>query len=87
MHRQREKYNQISIVSLLLAFFIGLFAVIKSFYLFILFSLFLLFISLLSDAMLLHISFRKIDGVKQFARGFILFVLFIFLLFKLSKGS
>lgn len=86
MYAQREKYFQISIVSLALAFLIGFIAMIKASYLLILISLYCLAASLISEAFALYISFRHVDGWKQFIRGILLFVFTTYLLFKLIRG-
>ncbi|MBO1002094.1 hypothetical protein ACFSKI_05805 [Pseudogracilibacillus auburnensis] len=87
MHHQRDKYNQISIVSLLLAFLIGLFAMIKSYQLIILFSLYLLTLSIVTEALLLNMSLRKTESIKQLIRGLILFILISYLFIKFVRGS
>lgn len=87
MHHQREKYNQVSIIALLLAVIIGIFSIIKSFHLFILFSFYLLAVSIIAEALFLNISLRQIEGAKQLARGIMLIILVTYLFIKFVKGS
>jgi len=86
MHHQREKYMLVSFISLGLAIIIGIIAILKSHYFFILFSFSLLAISLISDALFLNSSFRQMEGLKQFIRGAMLFILITYLLLYFLKN-
>ncbi len=81
MHHERDKYNLMSIGSLGLALIIGLFAMIKSFLLLIIISFYLIAVSLICEALLLNISFRQLEGIKQLARALVLIILITYLLF------
>jgi len=86
MHHQREKYNLVSIISLALAILIGTISLIKASYFFIIFSFYLLAISIISDALLLNMSFRKTEALKQLARGIMLFIFVTFLFLRHFKS-
>ena len=79
MYHQREKYNLISITTLGLSILFGSIAIFKHYYLFVLFSILLIAVSIISDALLLNMSFHKFEGLKQLVRGVMLVLLIIYL--------
>lgn len=80
MLQHHKKLHFITIISLCLTVgFIGLFIFRTSvFYLFV--SCYLAIISIVSDALLLHVTFRKHESLKQLLRGITLFVAVTFIL-------
>jgi len=83
MLHQRDKYNLISIASLGLAILIGIFAMFSSRFYLIIFSFYLIAASIMSDGLFLNMTFRKAEGLMQFMRGIMLFVLVTYIAFKL----
>lgn len=80
MFQQRNKYLLITLISLGLAILcFGLF-VVKSLVFYLFLSCYLLIVSILSDALLLHITFHKHESIKQFLRGLTLLLVVTFLL-------
>lgn len=86
MYQQREKYNKISLLSLVLALIICFFALLKTSYLLVLFSLYLLVISLFSEMLVMLYSQRQIEAIKQLIRTTLLFTMTTFLLIRFIKG-
>jgi len=83
MHHQREKYYLGSLLSLGIAILVGSVAIFKSSYFFMIFCFYLLAISIISDALLLNMMFRKPEGLMQLIRGVVLIILVTFLFLKL----
>ncbi|MEI3604263.1 hypothetical protein SPD48_01045 [Pseudogracilibacillus sp. SE30717A] len=81
MQHERDKYNLLSIGSLGLAILIGFIAMIKSTFLLIIVSFYMIAASLICEALLLNISFRQIEGLKQLARAIVLIIFVTYLLF------
>lgn len=82
MYRQREKYEHISYLALILAMITTFVAILKSYYLLVLFSLFLVSISLIAEALLLHMFHRQIESIKHLVRAILIIVLITFLFIK-----
>lgn len=82
MHRQREKYEQLSFLALILAMVTTFVAIFKSYYLLVLISLLLVSISLIAEALLLHMFHRQIESIKHLVRAILIIVLIAFLFIK-----
>lgn len=85
MFQQRNKFQIITIISLCLAVFsVGLF-IFKSSVVYLFLSCYLLIISIISDSLLLHVTFQKHESIKQLLRGITLLLAVTFLLFYLLR--
>lgn len=83
MYHQREKYLQISLITLGLAIIICIIAIFKSYYLLVFLSLLLISISLIAEALLLNLFHRPLESLKQLVRASLIIILLIFLFIKL----
>lgn len=86
MYSQREKATRLSLITLGVALLLGIFAITKSSYLFFLFALTSIAISLIADAITLHILFRKSEGLLQLIRGSLLLFIVFILFLRMLKG-
>jgi len=86
MHGQRRQVMIISIVTLALACLLLIFSLISFKPLSLFFLIFLLAVSLLSDSIVLHLTFQRQEALIQFIRGgCLLFCFFLFILHFLLK--
>lgn len=83
MYHQREKYLQLSFIMIGLAIITSVVAILKSYYSLILISLFLIAISLVAEALFLHLFHRKLEALKHIIRALLIVILVFFLFAKI----
>lgn len=83
MRHPYEKFIRIELVSMILAVLMGIIVLMKGFLILIFMCFFLIIISLLTDAILLWVTYQKIQSGKQLFRAIIMLILTIYLIFKL----
>jgi len=80
MHGQRRQLMMISIATLSLACLLLIISLISFKPLILFFLIFLLALSLLSDSIVLHLSFQRQEALIQFIRGGCLLLCFLILI-------
>ncbi|MFC4558125.1 hypothetical protein ACFO3D_07865 [Virgibacillus kekensis] len=83
MRHPYEKFIRLEIITLILAGVIGFIAVFQGFPIIMIFCLYLLAISIFSEALIYTNTFQTAQGMKQFAKAFLLILFATILLFQL----
>lgn len=84
MRHPYEKFIKINLFSLFLAVIIGGLAFMNGYIMLILISLYFLFISMVFEAIILHVTFRKKDSILMLFRAVLLFIFTSYLFVQLQ---
>jgi uncharacterized membrane protein len=81
MRHPYEKYIRLELITIILVFVLGLFALIQSYILFIFLGLYLLVVSLILTALIEFHTYNTHEAIKHALRAILLFVFTTFLIF------
>jgi len=83
MRHPYEKYIRLELITIILVFLLGIFAVIQSYIIFLFLGLYLLVVSLIFTALIEFYTYHTHNAIKHALRALLLFIFTTYLIFLL----